>query len=281
MTRNTIVSLALATAILGVGLQLSGCVPPSPPYVPPPLPTSQWNGQYTYSFAAPVTSSRNYNVNIAVADPDYLKVNDVDTVFTNQLYGPVGKGFAASMGSDMDKLLIAKGMTATGPYDSENDMTYEERKQSVLTLAPQVFITIKMQYGPWSIIQDGQTVDAYGNTVQYRDERSFQMTTNGFVTFIMEEPLSEEKMWIKKLNLDPLTLHGVIDVEDGGGPDLNPTSTFLYDGRPDALADGLQQMYPEIMQKFWDYIDPNQIMALKLQVQEIRARSRFNSGPGD
>ena len=45
---------------------------------------------------------------------------------------------------------------------------------------------------------------ADGTVAQARSERSFVMVTSGWISFVMQEPLSGEKMWIKKLELDPI-----------------------------------------------------------------------------
>ena len=39
------------------------------------------------------------------------------------------------------------------------------------------------------------------------------MNITGWVSFIMQEPISGEKMWIKKLDLDPVSVQGVMCTE--------------------------------------------------------------------
>lgn len=248
-----------------------------PPYTPPPLPQSHWNGNYAYNFPTPAKSNQSFDVNIAVVDPSYRNESGEDSVFVQKLYAKLGKGLSASMGADLDKLLIAKGMTTTGPYETRDDITYDEKKQSALTLAPHIFITVDLRLdNAWQYIRDGQTVTQDGNTVYYRAQRGFTMTASGIVTFVMEEPLSTEKMWIKKLELDPVEVHGVeVYVANGDPGDLAPSNVPLYLGEVDALADTLRSMYPTIMQKFWTYLDPNEMLDLKKKSQEIRARKVY------
>ena len=69
------------------------------------------------------------------------------------------------------------------------------------------------------------------------------MNVTGWITFIMQEPISGEKMWIKKLEIEPVTTQGVICTEsipqitDGGflvGPIVSgyTRGNTLFDGRP-------------------------------------------------
>ncbi len=48
-------------------------------------------------------------------------------------------------------------------------------------------------------------------------EKSFVMHVSGWVSFVMQEPLSGEKMWIKRLELETTDIRGV-DIY-GAGPD--------------------------------------------------------------
>jgi len=59
-----------------------------------------------------------------------------------------------------------------------------------------VFITADVKFA-----EQTRSVGAYGNM---RIERDFDMSVTGWMAFIMQEPLSGEKMWIKKIDLDPV-----------------------------------------------------------------------------
>jgi hypothetical protein len=280
----------IATALL-VGV--SGCVTP---YEPPPLPQSAWGDHYAFSYQpkGEIKPAASVPVTIAVVNPSY-KVED--SVLAAELYRKIGKGLSASMGTDLDKILITKGLTTTGPFPSLDEITYSDKKGAALTLAPQVFITMEIkdsgppvQIGnPWARGQGG-TIARGGGMVQggasLRADQYFVMNVTGWITFIMQEPLSGEKMWIKKLELDPVTTQGIISTEsipqitDGGflvGPIVSgyTRGNMLYDGRPDALADALKQIYPVVMSQFEKYIDTDELGQLKEKAKEIRASNVF------
>ena len=187
------------------------------------------------------------------------------------MYSGVGKGLSVSMGTDLDKILIAKGITTTGPYASLDEITYSQKKGADLTLAPRVFVAAEIKQGDWQHI--------YGAD---RQESHFVMNVTGWISFIMQEPMTGEKMWIKKLEIDPIRSEGIIAQEaiarysNGGGCD-GPQFTgysagkILYDGRADAMANALKEIYPMVMERFYESLETEEMLELKAKGQEIRS----------
>jgi hypothetical protein len=179
------------------------------------------------------------------------------------------------MGTDLDKILIAKGVTTTGPFASLDEITYSEKKGANLTLAPRVFIAVETKQGPFQQI--------YGVD---RQESHFVLSVTGWVTFIMQEPMTGEKMWIKKLEIEPIQAEGVIAQESVaqysnaggcGGPQFvgYQAGKLLYDGKADALANALKDIYPMVMERFYKYLEPEEMVALKVKGEEIRANKVY------
>lgn len=239
---------------------------------PVPLPESLWGGKYAYSYDLPSTAvvkpAGSVPVTVAVVNPSY---REQDSALAGEPYSKVGKGLSASMGTDLDKILIAKGVTTTGPFPSLDEITYPEKKGASLTLAPRVFVTTEIKY----------TDEAHHVRGAARMERNFTMNVTGWVTFIMQEPLSGQKMWIKKLELDAVQKEGVVYWEGvpqygrGGCGETQiigyQPGNIVYDGRVDALATALKEMYPIVMSQFQKYIDTDEMVDLKEKVQEIRS----------
>jgi hypothetical protein len=251
-----------------------------------PPPTSSWGEKYSYSYEPPEKMGpASVAATIVVVNPSY---REAESALQAQVYSKVGKGFSVSMGVDMDKVIIAKGMTVKGPYASLEDITYSDKKGSDLTLCPKLFLTTKVDYiGDWRITRYVQ-----GGVEEFRKERSFAMKINGWISFVMQEPLSAEKMWIKKLELDEMAMEGIESYkatpqystqEDpcmgpgGGGRILTgyDVGELVYDGKADAIADALKQVYPTVMEKLWTYLDANEILSLKEKTEEIRRLKRY------
>ncbi len=131
--------LALAVWLIG----LHGCITPS---IPTPLPQSPWGEIYAYSYHLPpdavIAKPGSVPVTVAVVDPSY---KEEDSALGTKLFSKVGKGLSTSMGTDLDKILIAKGVTTTGPFPSLSEITYSEKKGAALTLAPKVFVTAEIR----------------------------------------------------------------------------------------------------------------------------------------
>lgn len=270
-----IVALQLSL-VAGFGLWLgsSGVIACKPPEQtpPPPLPESPWGGGYAYSYNLPAGFTRkapgSVPVTVAVVNPSY---RESESALDSELYLKVGKGFSTSMGVDLDKILIAKGTTTTGPFGSLDEITYSDKKGAALTLAPKVFITAETKFTD----EGGHVPDTD------RQERHFAMSVTGWISFIMQEPMTGEKMWIKKIELDPVTEEGIIANESipqysngggCGGPMLvgYGVGRVIYDGRSDAMASALKQIYPVVLEQFQKFLDTDEMVQLKAKGQEIR-----------
>lgn len=236
---------------------------------PPPrfMPVSRWSGGYTYSFQPPQSSSpASVKINVVVVQPE----RERESALVEKLYTRVGRGFSRSMGVDLDKIIVAKGMTAIGPYATLDDVTYPDKKSADLTLAPRVFLNTETRF------DNSHHVNYSG--IGYV-EKSFTMRIAGWVSYEMREPLSGQKMWVKRLDLDERTVRGVEIYEavpvrrDQYGNVLQwSEGEVKFSGREDALGDALNAYYPEIMQRAWTYLDPNEMIELREKTREIRER---------
>lgn len=236
-----------------------------------PLPVSHWKGNYFYNYEPqqkmPAASVK---VNVVVVNPFYT---EPESVFADIAYSKVGKGFSKSMGVDLDKIIVAKGMTAVGPYATLDDVTYPDKKGADLTLAPRVFLT--------SEFTPGEPRTREYNGVPYL-EKPFTMKLGGWVAYEMREPLSGQKMWVKKLELEEREVSDVEIYEkvavrkDQYGQVLEwDTGKIVYSGKAEALADALKAYYPVIMEKAWTYLNADEMLDLKDKTKEIRERKVF------
>ncbi|GAB4029995.1 MAG: hypothetical protein Fur0012_05140 [Elusimicrobiota bacterium] len=237
-----------------------------------PLPQSPWGGKYAYSYDVPSDGkAKSVPIIVAVVNPSYRE--DKESLLANDIFSKVGKGFSSSMGTDLDKILISKGINTTGPFASLDEITYSQKKEASLTLASQVFISAEMK-------PVGQEQYSGGYMMQ-----TYDMSINGWISFNMQEPLSGQKMWIKKIELEPIQVQTVVYTEaiprygnDGCGGTMvvgYNRGSIVYDGRVDSIADALKQMYPVILSKFQKFIDPEELIALKEKGKEIRSSGTF------
>lgn len=263
--------IIIAGIIAAVGIMLA-CAPPQ--QAVRPLPTSPWGDNYSYSYKLPEQKApASVKATIAVVNPHY---KEAESTLIDPTYSKVAKGFSQSMAVDIDKVIVAKGMTVKGPFVDIEDMTFPDKKGTDLTLTPRVFITTQIKNSDWQVAGD-------------RMERNFEMRVGGWVAFEMREPLSNEKIWIKKLELEDIVTNGVevyqavpfrYEWREGLLGRYKAvaewkTGDALYNGKIDAMADTLKKVYPTIMEKFWTYINTEEILVLKTKTKEIRDLKRY------
>jgi hypothetical protein len=251
-----------------ISVLLVDCTPDLPPHAPfhPPSPRET----YQYSWAPPgAQPSGSAALMICVVRPDFARESSV----TTQTYKHFAAGFSASLGADLDKLLVAKGVNVTGPHATYDDITYPDKKAADLALTPMVFLSMsEPRYGAPVLVGGGGVTDYI--------ERKFSMTLQGFVEFVLIESLSRQKLWVKKLELEPQQVSGVQAFE--AHPVVDPTTGVvvrvdvgkpLYQGVEEGIGDAMMKWYPTIAEKAWTYLNTEELRTLKPQVQEIREHS--------
>jgi hypothetical protein len=99
----------------------------------------------------------------------------------------------------------------------------------------------------------------------------------------MRGPLSSEKIWIKKIEVGEiegraLMIAEPIEVHTKGRSTIYTTfrpGEILYDGRKDTVANLIKEMYPNIMQTCFNYINVEEILILNEKAEEIRKLKRY------
>ena len=249
-------------------LAMAACLPPPPPHVPVQPPASR--DSYQYSWALPGSQAAgSAALTIAVVRPDWAR----DSSVSAQTYKNFAAGFSSSLAADLDKILIAKGVKVSGPHASYDDITYADKKSADLALTPTVFLTTsEVRFGAPALVGSGGVADYV--------ERKFSLTVQGFVEFVLVESLSRQKLWVKKLDLEPQQIQGVqaYQVSPVVAPATGATTRIdvgpvIYKGIEEAIGDAMIRWYPTIAQKAWTYLDAEEMTTLKPLVVEIREHS--------
>ncbi|WP_145754647.1 hypothetical protein [Nitrospirillum amazonense] len=165
----------------------------------------------------------------------------------------------SSAQKDMEKILVAKGFPTAGTYPTLDEMTYSEKQRAVLILRPTFEVNanvVRQGYG------SGQTA-----------------TVSGTVTLEMIEPVTREKIWLKRLTLEPFTKVLPAKPVDFGSLFSVPPQTNDTQIQDNSLILLLNTFYATAMQKVWDHLDPQEIGDLKRQVDEVRKNSTHTAHP--
>ncbi len=243
------VLLVLASA-LAVTL---GCVA-----APPPAPSVARSFVYT----PPEQARQPLRVTLALVRPSYA--DPAQLAREPQWVKDTASAFTSSMQTDIEKLLIAKGFTVTGPYATLNDMTYPEKKGANLTLTPIVDISSQA-----NVTQETEAIGAL-----FAGRQEGVLTIGGFVSLKMLEPLSGEGMWLKRVEIEPVQERFVVTyniVTREGRKHRN----ILSDTSEQAVTAALNKIYPLVMQQAWTYFNPEEVTHIKKQADEVRARKVY------
>lgn len=86
--------------------------------------------------------------------------------------------------TEIERMLVARGITITNVFESKNDMTFTQKKETTALLYP--VITIDLLQESNTVYQEGQAANTNGD-IKIRVDAGV----------VMLEPLSGEKIWIK------------------------------------------------------------------------------------
>jgi len=112
-----------------VSLQLLiGCVAGTTNIVKP-TPNFSWE---------PPNKESSQNLNLALIDPSFAK----ESRFVFYKKSPYLKTFLDSVHTDLQRTLLAKGFTVTGPYENFEVMTFPNKKDAPLALIPEFVLEI-------------------------------------------------------------------------------------------------------------------------------------------
>lgn len=220
-------------------------------------PVAEYSPRFAYSY--PAGEAKASDVTIAIVRPvdatGFANASQMGTLYVQH-----ATAFNAAIAAQFQELLSNKGFKQTGPFDDLNSMTFGDKRSADLALTAQVGITVaippeKMRH------QD----DLFGTRPGVIYSSSGPCTVTGFVSYVLLEPLSGQKLWVKKLDVPPTE----VDCSaERGGPGLG---TILANN----AAHALEKVFVVVMQKAWDYISPEEMVLLKKQSQELRTKKVY------
>lgn len=155
---------------------------------------------------------------------------------------------AVAMQSDIEKIIIARGYTTAGTFSSIDEMTYSQKERASFILRPIINLDL--------IVQGGQG------------------TMSGNVSLELMEPMSKEKLWIKRLNLEQIV--GPISYELANvrtPPDMRLRLVQMISSNSVRLL--LNDFYTPAMGKIWDHFDPREINNLKSDSDKLKGKTQY------
>jgi hypothetical protein len=170
--------------------------------------------------------------------------------------------FLDSIQTDLQRTLLARGFAVTGPFETFDIMTFPEKKDAPLALVPEFVLTVDERYASEYHSESGDLTRFNGT-----------MVVSGFARFTMIEPISEQKIWVKKVDIPSQSAPIDVDLLYTSGQ-LNQFHTNK-DNRVATFVGLLNTTYPEVMKKFWNYLNPEEIEMMRKASTDARARKAF------
>lgn len=288
---NLHVGRVLLGAFLTVSLAtFAGCVPPSTQKAaeapaPPPAPK---NYEPNFSYKAANTGQK-LDVTVGVISPQFT--DNVKLYHQNFETNEIVKRTVSSLGATFNEVLVAKGFNTKGPFVSLNDMTFPEKKGSDLLLYPefdfQVNVTAENKHAaePEKPAEPPKEEGSsfLGGLIKKDEKKApaapkappkmvcdVSLSVSGNILFVAQEPLSGERMWIKRLDVS-------------ASPQTFPTQEGpMCDGSRDwsteiknAWAKAHEIVYQSSMKAFDNYVNGEEFQQLKAQSQELRQKKAY------
>lgn len=236
---------------MGVGLFALGCAPQTR--------TAPAPAALNFHYAPPSRATPNSaGVSFAIVNAQYASGEHITRL-------PSFSEFSRHIGSDLAEALAAHGFTTRGPFGSYSEMTFPDKQSSDLTLQPNLEVSLTV-----SPLTPHEKINLLGpNYVIY----SGTVSVGGRVSLFVNESLSNEKMWVKNVDLPVSSVpwQGVQKYNPQAGPP--PIEVLMNDaGFSGPVGQQLSAVYQQIMQAAWTYLDPSEMAVVKQQSQEARRR---------
>lgn len=190
----------------------------------------------------------------------YRKMDTAKTAYFEQV--------KKALQADLDQMLLAKNIRVTGPYKSREDMTFDEKKRAVYAFTPEIFLSvdtkIKNNSGGSGYIEEGD------------------MVVNGIVTLYLRECITGEKIWVKRLDMDPVAKPYRMVAKfkapraQVANIDMMLKASVKEEDNTDVVfAEALSEFYSSFSDKLWKHIDPEEWEKYLSQAENLRKEKRY------
>lgn len=244
---------------------------------------------------APTDNESPTNKTIAIVSPlfksveaQHSQVNQFATMvqrshtvnFNNDM-GNYNRRLSSSMVNTFNEIVISKGFTISGPYDSFDDITFGDKKTSYLALVPNIEVYIDQKRINAACVQSQNYCEDVG-TIQI----------GGSLNIKLVEPLTGQTFLSKRVNLSDLNqsreyvrrvhqagpqkglLLTAMDaaVDAAVGPAQQKP---LIDNTDKVLVDALNEFYAGAMAKVDSYLSREEILSFESDVEKVKELKRF------
>ena len=221
----------------------------------PPKPTV-----YSPQFIAPAFSAEGGNTEMASS----ITIALVNPSYARPFSGEIGELFQQSLGKDIEKILIEKGYRLLGPFQSINDMTFPQKKQSDLILSTVMDFNFQEPLRQQEVKTDWAGVALGGSSSYVEYFWAGPCSMSGFISFEVFEPISYQKMWTKKVDVPSIK-------EDCTAQGAEMYQVVAYN----AAGKLIEQIYKDAVSKANIYFNVEEMDMVRKQSLELREKKVY------
>ena len=180
---------------------------------------------------------------------------------------PQFKNLDKAVRESLNKLLMAKGFSVSGPFDSYDLIPYSDKKAIDLYLAPTIEVSVISPREVYSI-------------------EDIKLEVAGKIILEQREIVTRELMWAKSIPfkkfgfpfvLGIITWERLANTRDAYNKKIKKTiaSVELSTANMNDLAKEIEKQYPGLMATIYKLIDPEEMRIIKKQCQELKSKRGY------
>lgn len=180
---------------------------------------------------------------------------------------PIFKKFKTNMGVDFEELLVARGYSIRGPFNSYDEVVFRDKQDADLLMEVEIDFNYEAGQGVFKKSRN-LTAAVFGKT-QYDYYLSGNLFIGGKINITLKEPSTSEKLWVKSIPLEDKTVY------------LNTSkyktksAVFSDPGYLNPMQEVLNEYYQSSMNLAWKYLELAELRELKSQVKAIRKKKTY------
>ena len=188
--------------------------------------------------------------------------------FNNKFHNNYERIVRMAFGNAINEYLTSQGFEAVGPYDSQDDMVYRDKKESYLVLTPKLDLII-------SRVKNDRVCEFW--TKICKEEGTIQI--GGEFRFDFLEPLTQEKILSKRVNLYNLYIQKDYKKEyrkkSGIFSNMFASGRTLMDSTDKALTDALNAFYSKSMPKIANFMTKEEILSYQEEISTLKKEKKY------
>lgn len=178
------------------------------------------------------------------------------------------KNFRTSLGNDIEELVIGHGFTMKGPYQSLDEMVFEDKKRTDIGIQIEIVPGFTAAEGNWKL--NISLLGAAYNSYSY----SGKVSLIGKINLTGVEPLTNEKIWSKSV-LIPNVENIQIETSSRYTQPLKGDEILQDPGVYNAIGKALNEQYAGILGKIEAHFSQEEFGSLKNQIKELKSKKGY------